>query len=292
MSPFLKEYDGNEDDNFLVNEAQAGNKKALEKLLLKHQPYVYNIAWRMVRQPNDAEDLTQEVNVKIITKLSEFRGKSSFRTWLYRILTNHFLMAQRKPMEEFLQGFESHANALANSKSVELTLEEREEKKETIREVTAGCMSGMLLCLTREQRLVYIIGDMFRADHTVGSEILEISKSNFRQRLTRARQDMANYMQDKCGIVNPANPCRCRKKVTFALENKIIDSRNLLFNRKEYVNFHHEVVTPSVEKTKELIEHKYMHHLRNLPFKKDFDKKSIIDDVINDQKFKHLFNLN
>ena len=292
MSPFLKEYEGDEDDEFLVNEAKTGNKKALEKLLLKHQPYIYNIAWRMVRQPNDAEDLTQEVNVKVITKLSEFRGKSSFRTWLYRIVTNHFLMSQRKPMEVKMSGFESHANALAGSRNVILTQEERDEKKEAIRDVTAGCMSGMLLCLTREQRLVYIIGDMFRADHTVGSEILEISKSNFRQRLTRARKDMANYMENKCGLVNPKNPCRCHKKVTFALENKIIDSRHLLFNRKEYVDFHHEVIVPNVEKTKNLIEDQYEHHLRNLPFKKDFDKKSVIDEVISDHKFKSLFNLN
>ena len=91
MSPFLKEYEGDENDDFLVNEAKTGNRKALEKLLLKHQPYIYNIAWRMVRQPGDAEDLTQEVNVKIITKLSEFQGRSSFRTWLYRIAMNHFL---------------------------------------------------------------------------------------------------------------------------------------------------------------------------------------------------------
>lgn len=292
MSPFLKEYEGDEDDDFLVNEANSGNKKALEKLLMKHQPYIYNIAWRMVRQPDDAADLTQEVNVKVITKLSEFRGKSSFRTWLYRIVTNHFLMSQRKPMEVKMSGFESHANALAGSKNVALTQEEKEEKKDVIREVTAGCISGMLLCLTREQRLVYIIGDMFHADHTVGSEILEISKSNFRQRLTRARKDMENYMENKCGLVNPDNPCRCHKKVTFALNNKIIDNRNLLFNRKEYVDFHHQVVLPNVGKTIDLIEEKYEQHLRNLPFKKDFDKKSIIDEVVNDDKFKYLFNLN
>ena len=294
MSPFLKEYDGNEDDELLVNEAKAGNKKALEKLLLKHQPYIYNLAWRMVRQPKDAEDLTQEVNVKIITKLSEFQGRSAFRTWLYRIVTNHFLMAQRKPMEEYMSGFDKHAEGLLKVKKdeVELSTEEMEQHRDTIKEVTYGCMSGMLLCLTREQRLVYILGDMFRADHTVGSEMLEISKSNFRQRLTRARQDMNNYMQNKCGLVNPKNPCRCHKKVQFVLKNKIVDSRNLLFNREEYVNFHHEVVKPHTHQTRELIDDKYQELLRNLPFKKDMDKSTILDDVINDKRFKNLFNLN
>ena len=79
-------------------------------------------------------------------------------------------------------------------------------------EARISCTSGMLLCLDREQRLIYILGEIFEVTDTVGAELLEISRENFRQRLARARRELHNFMNDKCGLVNRANPCRCDKK--------------------------------------------------------------------------------
>ena len=68
-------------------------------LVLRHQAWIYNIAIRMVFQPQDAEEVTQEVLVKVITKLSTFKGESKFRTWLYRIAANHVLNMKRRSAE-------------------------------------------------------------------------------------------------------------------------------------------------------------------------------------------------
>jgi hypothetical protein len=54
---------------------------------------------------------------------------------------------------------------------------------------TGACMAGMIMCLDGEQRLTYIIGDVFEADHNLGAEIFEITPANFRQKLTCARKD-------------------------------------------------------------------------------------------------------
>ena len=78
--------------------------------------------------------------------------------------------------------------------------------------------------------MIYIIGEMFRADHTVGSEIMEMSKANFRMKLSKARKDLINFMQNKCGLIDKANPCRCHKKVTVSIEARIIESKKLLQN--------------------------------------------------------------
>jgi RNA polymerase sigma factor (sigma-70 family) len=78
-------------DTALVGQAIVGDRVALEKLILRHQAWIYNIAVRMVFRPQDAEEVTQEVLVKVITKLSTFKGESTFRTWLYRIAANHVL---------------------------------------------------------------------------------------------------------------------------------------------------------------------------------------------------------
>ncbi|MEL6917385.1 MAG: RNA polymerase sigma factor, partial [Bacteroidota bacterium] len=274
-NPFLKEYTSDKTDIQLVEEAQNGNKKALEDLILKHQPYIYNIAWKMVRHPSDAEDLTQEATIKVITNLAQFKGKSSFRTWAYRIVANHFLMSKRRPNESVFESFDKMAQGLEMTPDHPLTELEQQENNEFIREMNYSCMSGMLLCLTREQRLVYILGEMFNADHNLGSEILEISKDNFRQRLSRARKDIFNFMNEKCGLVNKSNPCRCHKKVTFALNNKVIDSKNLLFNRTEYSNFKNEI-KGDADDMMEIIDDKYAELYGELPFKKDFDKKTFL----------------
>jgi hypothetical protein len=63
----------------------------------------------------------------------------------------------------------------------------------------------------------------------VGAELLEISRENFRQRLVRARRDLHNFMNEKCGLVNPANPCRCAKKTRGFIQAEYVDPKNLLF---------------------------------------------------------------
>jgi hypothetical protein len=100
-----------------------------------------------------------------------------------------------------------------------------------VAEAMTACTSGMLLCLDREQRLSYILGQIFGVTDTVAAEVLEITCENFRQRLARARRDLRNFMNDKCGLVNQANPCRCAKKTRGFVEAGHVDPENLLFVR-------------------------------------------------------------
>ena len=87
----------------------------------------------------------------------------------------------------------------------------------------------MLLCLSREQRLVYILGEIFGVTDSVGAELLEISRENFRQKLARARRDLHQFMHGQCGLVNEANPCRCAKKTQAFMKAGYLDPTNLLF---------------------------------------------------------------
>ena len=84
FNPFTEVAGGDPTDAALVEKANSGDRAALEGLVLRHQAWIYNIAVRMVFQPHDAEEVTQEVLVKVITRLGTFKGQSSFRTWLYR----------------------------------------------------------------------------------------------------------------------------------------------------------------------------------------------------------------
>jgi len=72
----------------LIQRAQKGSHDAFAVLVEDHQRYVYNLALRVVKDENEALDLTQETFVRAWTALPNFRGQSQFRTWLYRIVTN------------------------------------------------------------------------------------------------------------------------------------------------------------------------------------------------------------
>jgi RNA polymerase sigma factor (sigma-70 family) len=97
-NPFQIDY-ANEVDSGLVKLAIGGDKKALQNLILRHQLFIYNLALKMTKSVEDAEDLTQEVFIKAITALTKFEGKSKFRTWLYRITVNHFLNTKKSKSE-------------------------------------------------------------------------------------------------------------------------------------------------------------------------------------------------
>ena len=78
LNPFVEGAASDLEDPELVCQAQGGNREALEQLITRHQAWIYNIVLRMVYLPQDAEDATQEVLVKLITKLSTFMRRSSF----------------------------------------------------------------------------------------------------------------------------------------------------------------------------------------------------------------------
>src|SRR5947209_11359166 len=156
----------------------------------------------MVFHPHDAEEVTQEVLVKIITKLSTFHGKSKFRTWLYRIAANHVLNMKRRSAEATVTTFADYGAAIdrthdldvpdPTSVPVALPL--------LVEEAKNGCTMGMLLCLDRKQRLIFTLGEILGVSDSVGGEVLEMSAENFRQCLSRARRDLHNFMNDQCGL--------------------------------------------------------------------------------------------
>lgn len=225
--------DAEVDDGRLVRRASGGDRDALEQLVQRYQAWVYNVAVRMLAHPHDAEDATQEILIKAVTRLSSFEGRSTFRTWLYRIVVNHVLNMKRGRLEPEALTFSCYAHGLDNTPDEDLPDQSSVpvDVRLLVEEAKISCTSGMLLCLDRGQRLVYILGGILDVGDAVGAELLEISAENFRQRLSRARRDLHSFMNDKCGLVNSANPCRCAKKTRGFMEAGYVDPSNLLFAR-------------------------------------------------------------
>jgi RNA polymerase sigma factor (sigma-70 family) len=221
------------EDCLLVTRARSGESDALEELVRRHQPWIYNIAVRMLYHPQDAQDATQEILIKALTHLSSFEGRSTFRTWLYRIVVRHVLNTKRGRLEPAVLTFSCYGHGLDNTPDLDLP-DDRSAPADVrllVDEARITCTTGMLLCLDRGQRLVYILGEILAVSDAVGAELVEISPDNFRQRLARARRDLHSFMNDKCGLVNQANPCRCARKTRGFIQAGHVDPQSLLFAR-------------------------------------------------------------
>lgn len=272
----------------LVKRSLEGDRDAMDELIKLHQPFVYNVAWKMVHDPNDALDLTQETLLKVITKLSQFNFKSAFRTWLYRIVMNEFLQSKRRKGEQQFSSFEDYGAKLDAIPNPELNKEEEIELLELSREMQIRCMSGMIMCLNREQRLIYILGDTFGIDHNLGAEIFNLSKANFRIKLHRTRKELYNYMNNKCGLVKKSNPCRCPKKTKVLKGMGILDERNMQFNIPyktkiaDHVDEQHEALHDTVYE-------RYTALFQDHPMQENFDKETLIHQLLDDDELMGFF---
>ena len=225
--------DVKEEDNVLIDQSLAGDKTSLEKLIKKYQNWIYNIALNMAGDANNAADITQEVLVKIITNLKSFQKKSNFRTWMYRIVKNHFLNEKKSKYNSATLSFDDFGGSLDSIPDESLGKYSFKASDELlVEEAKISCMKGMLLCLTPEQRLIFILGELFEFSDAVGSQVMEISKANFRVKLHRARTQLYDFMNHKCGLINKKNPCRCaRKTAGFIKKGYVLDMFGVGLNR-------------------------------------------------------------
>ncbi|MBO0935779.1 RNA polymerase sigma factor [Fibrella sp. HMF5335] len=258
MHPFHQAVPTNPPDETLVTEAVGGNRRSLELLLKRHQDYVFNVALRLFLHPDDALDATQEVLIKVVTSLKTFAGQSQFRTWLYRIVVNHFLNSPARRYEQRL-------DRAADLSTLPDDAPDREADEAEIDEVRVLCSTAMLLCLTREQRLLYIIGDIFGADHELGAALFGLSPGNYRVRLHRAKADLRQFVSGKCGLVDPRNPCRCPKKARVMIQQGVVDKDRLLFNR-HYVQTIEQVLATRRETVSDTIQLAMSELFRQSPF--------------------------
>jgi RNA polymerase sigma factor (sigma-70 family) len=220
-------------DETLVAKAIAGGLDELDALVRRHQSWVFNLALRMCWRRDVAEDATQEILIKAVTKLNTFSGNSAFRTWLYRVAVNHLLNVQKSEMEQKAMTFTDMGASLDGVQNEELP-DPGSLPIETallVEEAKLGCITAMLMCLDRRQRLAFILGEVLGESSEVGAQALEVSPANFRQLLSRARHDLYQFMNDKCGLVNQANPCRCARKATGFMRNGWLDPNNRQFSK-------------------------------------------------------------
>jgi RNA polymerase sigma factor (sigma-70 family) len=223
------------DLEWLVEAAKEGDRKALEDLILKIQNKIYGLSLRMLYNPSDAEDAAQEILLKIITRLSTFRGESAFTTWIYRVAVNHLLTLRRNQPELEAVSFEEYEKSLELDSPIDWQESHSSALQNIyVEEIMISCLQGLLLCLDRDHRLAFLLVEVFDVSSDQGSAILEITPTAFRKRLSRARERIQDFLMRNCALLNPDNPCTCERYVISQHYMERVEEKDLVFAKHPY----------------------------------------------------------
>ncbi len=179
----------------LIEQAKQGDKAALSRLVNLYAERIYNLALRILRNKEDAEDVLQETFLAVVEKLHTFDGRSSFFTWIYRIATNASLMRLRKKKlvfqdlidnDDFQETVESRV-FIDWSQDPSLSVYDEEVKQKIDEAVNK---------LSDIYRSVFILRDIEGLSIKETSEILGITEENVKIRLRRARQYLRDHLSD------------------------------------------------------------------------------------------------
>ena len=213
----------------LIEQATAGDRAALETVLAGVQDLVFNLSLRMLGTFHDAEDASQDILLKIMTHLSSFKGESAFTTWVFRIAVNHLKDYRKYMFAQFPLSFEYYGNDIRSGKIQDVPdLTQNVEKAILAEELKLSCTNVMLQCLDPESRCIFILGTMFHVDSRIAGDILGITPEAYRQRLSRVRKKMAEFLSEYCGEYGQGS-CRCAGRVNYAIQNHRIAPGQLDF---------------------------------------------------------------
>ncbi len=199
----------------IARRAIDGDRDALDRLVRALQDDVYGLALRMLWNREDAEDATQEILVRAVTRLAQFDFRSKLKTWVYRIAVNYLLDVKKSAVERLHLSFERFGDDLLDGLSSDGPADA--ERSLLTEEVKVGCTLGMLQCLDRPHRLAYVLGEIFDLPGTDAAEALAISPDLFRKRLQYARSAIEAFTRSYCGLASEAAACACHRRVPAAL---------------------------------------------------------------------------
>lgn len=186
-------------DQQLVERAQRGDKRAFEMLVLKYQRKLARLLSRLVRDPGEVEDVTQEAFIKAYRALPNFRGDSAFYTWLYRIAINtakNYLVAmgRRAPTStgvdhEEAEGFED-AEQLRNSTTPEDELAGKQ---------IANTVNKAMDALPEDLRTAITLREIEGLSYEEIADVMHCPIGTVRSRIFRAREQIAAELRPLLG---------------------------------------------------------------------------------------------
>ena len=173
-------------ENEIIRSVLRGNVNDFEKLVTAYEKNVYNLALRMVGDPEDAADMTQETFIKAYRALSSFRGYSKFSSWLYRIASNvclDFLRSRSRHPQVSLSTVDEDDRATFELPDMRQNPEEQLMKKLGMEAVRRG-----LEQLPEQQRQILVLRELGGLSYAELAQTLGLEEGTVKSRIFRARK--------------------------------------------------------------------------------------------------------
>ena len=174
----------------LIELSVGGDIEAFETLIQSHQKKGYNIALRMTKNPDDAQELSQDAFVRAFTSIGKFRGDSSFSTWMYRITINVCTDFLRKRNKTVSLSIEQGAAVGEDERPLQIQEdgpgpEELSEKKQ-LKDLVRDAMDS----LSEEHREVLVLRDLMDMPYRDIANTLNVNEGTIKSRINRARENL------------------------------------------------------------------------------------------------------
>jgi RNA polymerase sigma-70 factor (ECF subfamily) len=182
------------EDKALIEEAQRGGREAFEAIVKRYEKKVFHLAYGFVQDRAAADDLAQEIFVKVYFSLSKFHFKSEFGTWLYRIAVNHIKDHLRKVSrrkEVSLEEFENVPLAMDDQ------VKEREQRQAD--DLKKKIVFGVLATLPQKYQMILTLREVKGFSYEEITRVLKISPGTVDSRLHRARKLLRKKMTPYLG---------------------------------------------------------------------------------------------
>jgi RNA polymerase sigma-70 factor (ECF subfamily) len=187
----------------LVQRAQAGELDAFEALTTRYEQRIFSLALRMLRQEQDAEDVTQQTFLSALENLRGFRGEASFATWLFRIATHAALKVIRKRKGLELVSLEAATEAADGADTVphpEYIADWRQSPEQLVeKNEVRRLLDEALARLDEKHRLVFLLRDVEGLSIKETADALDLSEANTKVRLLRARLQLREQLTRTLG---------------------------------------------------------------------------------------------
>lgn len=189
-------------EGLLLEKAKKGDVEAFEQLIAGYQKRVFNIALKMIGNPEDASELAQETFIRVFKSIGKFKEESLFSTWIYRIATNICLdeLRKRKGKKEISLDEDIKLENGEVSRQIEDTGPSPEavaERNELRRKV-----NDAIGLLTEEHRLVIIMRDIQGFSYEEIAKITGCPEGTVKSRINRARQSLKQLLKDRVELLN------------------------------------------------------------------------------------------
>ena len=197
-----------------------GNTEIIYKQYSKR---IYNFAFRMTGDKDDASDITQETFIQGFNSLDKFKGESQIYTWLYKIAKNKCIRHLEKKNRTTFLSLHELIDKTSSPVSEEIS---ETEKTNYISQVKDGCLSGLIRCLSLQQRLAFILNVLLDLPLEQVASVIDKSENATRILVHRAKQNIKEFLCIHCSLYDSKNTCRCENLINFSLKQGWISIHN------------------------------------------------------------------